>query len=136
MARPISDATINVFNQQNQRLRTQLPVLLAATLGDVEAGIAVRYIKNMRITDQSISAADGREIGLFVDHQRSFEASIAALSNTALMLIAHLNDPKLCQLVVIKVLQYKSWQQTADLCGYSGKGDIVSDLKQAYSVLL
>ncbi|MFQ3324631.1 MAG: tRNA(Met) cytidine acetyltransferase [Pseudomonadales bacterium] len=136
MAKPISDVTIDVLDQQNQRLRAQLPVLLAATLGDVEAEIAVKYIKNMPITDQFISAADGREIGLFVDHQRSFETSIAALSNTALMLIANLNDQKLCQLVVIKVLQYKSWQQTADLCGYSGKGDIVSDLKQAYSVLL
>jgi tRNA(Met) cytidine acetyltransferase len=136
MARPISDATINVFNQQNQRLRIQLPILLAATLGNIEAEIAVRYIKNMPLTDQHISAVDGREIGLFVDHQRSFEASIAALSNAALMLLANLNDQKLCELVVFKVLQHKPWQQTADLFGYSGKGEIIADLKQAYRGLL
>ena len=90
----------------------------------------------MPLTDQHISAADGREIGLFVDHQRSFETSIAALSNAALMLLANLNDQKLCELVVVKVLQHKPWQQTADLFGYSGKGEIIADLKQAYRGLL
>jgi tRNA(Met) cytidine acetyltransferase len=136
MTKSISSEAVNLFNQHAQKLATQLTILLRDTLSDLDADIAIKFIRNVLITNPRLSADDRRDVMLFVNYQRNYETCIAALSNVALLLIMISDDQKLCELVVVKVLQHKSWQQAGAIFGYKGKDDVISDLKQAYKTLL
>ena len=136
MTRPISSIADRLCSQQVKKLTLQLSIFLSDNLSDLEADIAVKFIKNISSANKLLSEDDRRDIILFVNYQRSYETCIAALSNAALLLITTLNDQRACELIVCKVLQHKSWQQTAIIFGYSGKDAVVSSLKQAYKTLL
>jgi tRNA(Met) cytidine acetyltransferase len=136
MTKSISSEAASLFNQQARKLATQLTILLRDTLSDLDADIAIKFIRNVLTTNPLLSADDRHDVILFVNYQRSYETCLAALSNAALLLIAISNDQKLCELVVVKVLQHKSWQQAGAVFGYKGKDDVISDLKQAYKALL
>jgi len=136
MVRPISTTSHSLCNKQLEKLTLQLPILLCDSLSELEADIVVKLIKNISPTNKSLNADDRRDIKLFVAYQRSYETCIAALSNSGLLFIACLDDCKVCQLIVYKVLQHNSWRQVATQFGYSGKAEVVSILKQAYQSLL
>jgi tRNA(Met) cytidine acetyltransferase len=136
MARPISSEAVSLCRQQVKKLTLQLSILFRDNLSDLEVDVAVRFIRNISSANALLSTDDRRDVTLFVNYQRSYETCIAALSHSALLLIATLDDQKFCELVVFKVLQHKSWQQAAATFGYSGKDDVISGLKQAYKALL
>lgn len=136
MTQSISSEAVNLFSQHAQKLATQLTILLRDTLSDLDADIAIKFIRNVLTTNPLLAVDDRRDVALFVNYQRSYETCLAALSNAALLVIATSDDQKLCELVVVKVLQHKSWQQTGAIFGCRGKDDVISKLKQAYKVLL
>jgi tRNA(Met) cytidine acetyltransferase len=136
MTKSISAAADSICRQQTKKLTLQLSIFLCESLSDLEADLVVKLIRNISSANRPLSEDDRRDIILFVNYQRSYETCIAALTNTALLLIAILDDQRLCELVVYKVLQHKSWQQAASIFGYKGRDDVVSNLKQAYKILL
>ena len=134
--KPISEKGKELFNIARERFFRQFPHQLADSLQDLEPDLAAFLLK----TDQNVRAdldeMDWEDIKAFVQNERIYEACLAPIRDLMLAVLMDKDNADQIKksqkdLLIRKVLQNHSWQETARLTGYSGKKSILENLRKA-----
>jgi len=128
-----------VYQAARTRLFADLPYWLTDALSDLDCGVAVECLHNDSAEQPAISEPDKQAVVAFANGVRSYEDCSAALWRYT---VAGLMDPE-CNLhkiekilLVSRVLQKRSLVEVSELCGLTGRAEIINALRKAISSLL
>lgn len=137
----LSQAGRALFEAARERFRRQLTVQLSDPLRAIPTSHALWLLETAGPRAPSLTPADWDDAGHFAWGRRLYEASPAPLRDLALLaltdpaVLARLS-PAARHALVGKVLQHRSWQETAALAGLPGRRQAIALLREAYSQIL
>ncbi len=139
--KPLTRQATVCINKIRFRWIEQLSDLLIRYLNEVDPKLLLTLIQAIEHTEQQVSKPDQLDAAAFAHNQRGFDHACAALTRLLLQRLLtcsvdQLAEPQLLQLGVARLLQNRSWQQTSQLTGLSGKKACVSKLRQLIKQLL
>ena len=137
----LSQAGQGLFAAARERFSRQLPVQLGDSLRAIPPTHVLWMLETGGLRAPSLTPADWDDAIHFAWGRRLYEASPAALRDLALLA---LSDPALVKRLPVaarhtligKVLQHRSWQETAALAGFDGRRQTVALLREAYAQIL
>lgn len=141
--KPLTKAGSDLYSGAKARFDAQLPYLLSDPLRELEPELAFVLLQegtNERST-ADLATSDWREIVNFAFANRSYESGILPIG---ILVKAALSDPRTAQtlappdshVLIAKVLQKKSWQETARLLKLSGRAAVIAALRTAVQRLV
>jgi len=129
MLKPLSDRGAAVYELARQCFLRQFPLQLTEPLRDLDAGVAVALL--VSTTHTALSDEQLHELQVFACAGRDYADCLYALRRFALSRCANkrLSTPDK-KLLMMKVLQGRSWQDTARLTGLSGRKQVRGQLRE------
>jgi tRNA(Met) cytidine acetyltransferase len=128
LLRPLSDRGVGVYEQGRQYFMRQFPLQLGEQLKDLDAGVAVALMASAR--QAGLSDQQYHELQIFAGAGRDYADCLHALHEFAL---SQCTGGQLSmagrKLLMIKILQGRSWQDTARLTGLSGRKQVLGQLR-------
>ena len=138
MVSPLSSQGTEMATQAEQRFLQQLPALLGDPLRDLPPSIATSLWRTMEAPEQlALSKADWSDLIGFAYLQRGFETSLPAIERlTRLGLGSNSLRPEHASLLLMRVVQKRSWEACARESGLSGRAETESRIRQIMAGLI
>lgn len=139
--RPLSAAGLALLGQARQRYFAQFPHQLSDKLRDLDPKLVAGLLRQGEDFAPSLDAADQRDLFAFARQQRLAEVAIGSLWRLALRelmrggAVERLDDVELA-LLVMRILQKRSWTACADSTGCSGRKQALRRLRGAVDKLI
>lgn len=139
---PLSPAGMDLYQRARERFHAHLPHMLADGLTNLEADLAAWLLEgDDRALQAHFTAQDWRDLESLAFGSRCQEtcpAPVWALARAALAVPAPTSglDALARALLVVRVLQKRSWSETATRLGLSGRAAGEAALRSAVAVLL
>lgn len=128
LLKPLSEPGTALHKAARQRFLRQLPLQLAEPLSELDAGVAIALLASTR--QQGLSAEESQELQIFSDAGRDYADCLYLLRGFSLRECALERLPMAGRkLLMIKILQGRSWQDTARLTGLSGRKQVLKQLR-------
>ncbi|WP_263078946.1 GNAT family N-acetyltransferase [Endozoicomonas sp. Mp262] len=136
MLKPLSEAGLTMTSQARERFSEQFSYLLSDVLGNLEADIVLPLLKGLQKDSGHLTDMDRQDIQSFVQGARLYECCIAAIKKIVWQVLSGRQSGLALErfeeeLLVVKVLQNKSWTGTARLLELKGKKQALSSLRKA-----
>jgi tRNA(Met) cytidine acetyltransferase len=137
---PLQEAGEDVCRIARKRLLADLPHWLSDPLRELNANVAAALF--MGFDDDKVitlEAVDESMLQSFAGGARSYEDAIAPVWRLLIMALKNPNyqlSNQECSLLVMKVLQKRSWAEVGRLCGLAGRAEVIAGLRQAVQKLL
>ncbi len=131
MIAPLSHAGEAMAEQAIRRFARQLPALLGDPLRDLPASLACRLLSASAVSDQvPLNGDDWSDLAAFCFASRGYETSLPAIERLALRGLGE-SEPILTEreLLVLRVIQKRSWSECARLHGLSGRAETETRLR-------
>jgi tRNA(Met) cytidine acetyltransferase len=137
MLTPLSPEGETMAEQASDRFTRQLPALLGDPLRELPASLASRLLTALAVADQvSLGHDDWSDLAGFAFARRGYESSLPAIEA---MTRQRVSDSALSQsereLLVMRVLQRRSWEACARRNGLSGRAETESQLRSIMAQL-
>ncbi len=128
LLKPLSDRGAALYKMVRERFLGQFPLQLADPLSDLDAGVAVTLLASGR--QMNLSTEHMQELRIFADAGRDYADCLLALRRFALSQCMSKNLPvSNRKLLMIKILQGRSWQDSARLMGLTGRKQVLKQLR-------
>jgi tRNA(Met) cytidine acetyltransferase len=137
----LTPAGRDLHTRGRRHLRERLPTLLAGPLRELDPVIAARLLEGTGGARAALEPGELRELEAFAYAVRPYEAVLPVLSTLVSERIGKaplkgfLTDRER-DVLVAKVLQHRSWGETAEMGGASGRAQVLSILRGATGKLL
>lgn len=121
-----------------QRFSSQFIHLLADGLRHLDADIVIPCLAELMTTNDRPSEAEISELAAYAQGQRLYESTIASIKRFVLCALSSGNNRLNAthqKLLVAKVLQGRSWSESANDSGLSGKKEADRQLRSALAAL-
>lgn len=133
----VSEAGLSLQEQGKGCFFQQLLSRLPDDLAEMDHPLLFSLLPSLQKTEVTITAHDEAIVDAFAHYQRPYLASSSALRSwLAQMLQGEVPDGPSMSALLAKVLQCRTWQQVADLTGFSGQKQIETEMRKAASALL
>lgn len=117
------------------RFSGQWPELLCRQFADLDTEQVISLSQMLDAADMNLSEQDWQDINSFANHLRGYEFCqlairrfvVTQLTKTHFLNLSDLNQ----RLLILLVVQEKSWNKAAEIVGKTGKNELVSSLRQA-----
>ncbi|NQY26773.1 MAG: tRNA(Met) cytidine acetyltransferase [Piscirickettsiaceae bacterium] len=140
MLRSTSAKGQHVLNDVTQRFQQQWSSLLQTHFKQLDPDIVIAISQTLPQQQAQLSIWDKQDIQAFATGQRGFEFSVISLRLLLGSLIRQTEFLQLSEqqkyLCVMAILQQGQWEAVAKLLGYTGKKQIISDLRDAVRILM
>ncbi len=127
--KPLSDRGTVIYKVAREHFLGQFPLQLADPLRGLEAGVAVALLASTRqleLFDQQLL-----ELRIFANGGRDYADCLSAIRRFALsQCMSQYLPASNGKLLMIKVLQGRSWQDTARLMGLTGRKQVLNQLRR------
>lgn len=128
MLKPLSDRGATLYELARRRFLGQFPLQLAEPLKSLDTGVAVALLAltgTTKLSDEQL-----HELQLFANGGRDYADCLYVLREFALSqcMNKHLPMPDK-RLLMMKILQGRSWQETARMTGLSGRKQVLAQLR-------
>ena len=139
--RPFSDAGAMLLKEARQRYFAQFPHQLSDSLCDLDPALVAALLQQGTEHVPPLDDADQRDLLAFARGQRLAEVAIGSLWRFVLRelmqgrAVERLNDVELA-LLVMRVLQKRSWKVCAESTGCSGRRQALCSLREAVDKLI
>jgi tRNA(Met) cytidine acetyltransferase len=139
--RPFSDAGATLLKEARQRYFAQFPHQLSDSLCDLDPALVAALLQQGPEHVPPLDDADQRDLLAFARGQRLAEVAIGSLWRFVLRelmqgrAVERLNDVELA-LLVMRVLQKRSWRVCAESTGCSGRRQALCSLREAVDKLI
>lgn len=138
---PLSSAGEALFEAARRRLARHLPCLLADPLRDLDPDLAAALLRRRRPRAADLDTGERAELAGFAAGERAFETCLPALGALA---GAALTDAATAagleaeerNALILRVLQRRSWGETAAALGLPGRAAVMERLRQGVGRLL
>ncbi len=140
--KPLTQSGKVLAREARQRFEDQLLWLLVDGLQCLDSEIVMRLLHEFTVTKAyELSVSDWQDIESFALGLRLYESCIAAIKKLALFALCYQPlrdrlDKEQRQLLIYKVLQNRSWQETARLQGLPGKNQVMGGLRKYFQTIL
>lgn len=132
MLRPLDRQGEKVYQLACSRLYADLPYWLADSLQDLDCAVAAECLRDGNTEEFILNHLDQQTVAAFANGERSYEDCSAALWRFTVAGLMH-SESLLTEierdLLVARVLQKRSWQEVAALCGLTGRAEVVNGLR-------
>ncbi len=140
MLRSISDQGRQVLNDVTQRFQQQWSALLQTHFKQLAPEIVIAISQTFPQRQAQLSTWDKQDIQAFATAQRAYEVSEIPLKVLMESKVRQAEFLKLTKpqqhLCVMLILQLLSWHEVAKQLGYTGKKQIISDLREVCNLYL
>ena len=128
LLKPLSEPGAAVYGEARRRFLRQFPLQLCEPLRELDAGVALALLA--QTGPREIATGELQELGVFADAGRDYADSLYVLRAFALAecALGRLPVPDR-KLLMIKILQGRSWQDSARLAGLSGRKQVMQALR-------
>ena len=139
LLRALSDPGGILVAEARERFIALLPHQLSDPLRDLEPRLAVRLIRHTRaekVDAPQLSCQDWSDIVAFAFAKRVYEVCIAPLWKLTSRALADPNNDRFLKpadrnALIVKVLQKRTWRETAVALGLAGRADVIEALRHA-----
>ncbi len=130
MLAPLSEAGKNLAVQASMRFARHLPALLEDPLRDLPAPLGARLLAASKF-DGEADADDWSDLAGFAFAQRGYECCLPAIERLALLGLsrAELHREER-ELLILRVVQKRPWNECARLTGLSGRKQMETRLRE------
>ncbi len=141
MLLPLTPAGESLLLSARERFLNTLPHLLAEPLAELDAGLIAALSVRSSLELVRMDAQDWADLVAFGFGERGYEMSSPALWR---LVVSALSDPALAEMLsdmkrnalIVKVLQRRSWLDTAAVLGLSGRAAVLDLLRNAVRILI
>jgi tRNA(Met) cytidine acetyltransferase len=140
--RALSPAGVRLTQRARARFLSHFPHQLSDPFRDLEPALAALLLRHAdTVSPLPLDAQDWQEVVAFAFGRRIYEMCLAPIWKLACAALAHPATAALLQaadreVLIIKVLQKRSWQATAAALGLSGRAQGVECLRRALRLLI
>ncbi|MCP1676136.1 tRNA(Met) cytidine acetyltransferase [Natronocella acetinitrilica] len=136
VARSISDAARERVAEGRHRFRRELPLHLQDTLSTLAWDVCDGVLGQLGEAGSPPGGQDWLDAAAFASTCRAYEASLASLHTLAWWALVeraarHSLTERHRAVFILKLLQGRSWRDTARSLGLSGRGEVIAVLKEA-----
>ncbi len=134
--KPISKKGKDLFTLARKRFFRQFPDQLADALRDLEPDLTAFLLKSDQKIQADLDEMDWEDIKAFVQNERLYETCLAPIRDLTLAVLMDKDNADQIKntqrdLLIRKVLQNHNWQEVVKLTDYSGKKNILENLRKA-----
>lgn len=131
----LDESTTALVEWEQQHFARVLPHMLLESLQALEPRVVLALLDGLAC-HYELGPRDAEDVTAFARGARSYEHCALAVHSAALVLLSHGQyreqlDAQQCEVLVARVLQQRSWTQTARQCGLSGKAQVLQCLRDA-----
>jgi tRNA(Met) cytidine acetyltransferase len=132
MIEPLSPAGSDMADEAVARYSRLLPALLGDPLRSLSGGLAVRLLASSGVADGiGLSSQEWLDLAGFAFASRAYESCLPAIGKLSLLGLAQPDMPMVeARLLVMRVIQKRPWEDCAESCSLSGRGETEERLRE------
>jgi tRNA(Met) cytidine acetyltransferase len=137
MIAPLSHQGEVMARQADSRFASQLPAILGDPMRDLSPSLAARLLAASAVSDQvKLTSDDWETLAGFAFAHRGYETSLPAIQRLALIGLGH-DDLSAAdrELMLMRVVQQRPWNECARLTALSGRFQIEQRLREIMGLL-